>query len=75
MEVPALLMLRALVTWVLVAVIVKFPVTTRLAAVTFPKLWNPAGAERFPERVVSPRTVRFWVDVVDNTLRSPATLL
>jgi hypothetical protein len=52
-------MLRAFVVCVLVAVIVKLPVTRRLAAVRFPKLWNPAVAERFPYRVVSPRTVRF----------------
>ena len=73
--VPKLLMLREFVTWVFVAVTVKFPETTRFPAVTLPKLWNPEMAVRFPERVVSPRTVRFWVDVVDNTLRSPATLL
>jgi len=72
--VPALLMLRAFVTWVLVAVIVKLPVTSRLPTVTFPKLWNPAVAVRFPERVVSPLTVRFCVNVVESTLRSPATL-
>jgi hypothetical protein len=73
--VPELLMVREFVVCVFVAVIVKFPVTTRLEAVTFPKLWNPDGAKRFPYRVVSPRTVRFCVDVVDNTFRSPWTLL
>jgi hypothetical protein len=73
--VPALLMLRALVTWVFVAVTVKFPVTVRLAAVRLPNVWYPTVAVRFPDRVVSPRTVRFCVDVVDNTFRSPWTLL
>ena len=36
-EVPELLILREFVTWVLVAVIVKLPVTVRLVAVRFPK--------------------------------------
>jgi hypothetical protein len=57
--VPELFMVREFVVCVFVAVMVKLPVTTRLEAVTFPKLWNPDGAERFPYRVVSPRTVRF----------------
>jgi len=73
--VPALLMLSAFVTWVLVAVIVKLPVTVRLAAVRLPKAWYPTVAVRFPDRVVSPRTVRFCVNAVDNTFRSPWTLL
>jgi hypothetical protein len=56
-------------------VTVKFPVTVRLAAVRLPNVWYPTVAVRFPDRVVSPRTVRFCVDVVDNTFRSPWTLL
>ncbi len=75
MDVPALLMLRALVTWVLVAVIVKLPVTVRLAAVTFPRDVRPVVCVRFPKKEASLRTVSVFVDVLENTFRSPATLL
>jgi hypothetical protein len=46
--VPALLMLKAFVTCVLVAVIVKLPVTVRLAAVRLPKVAYPTVDTRFP---------------------------
>jgi energy-converting hydrogenase Eha subunit A len=68
-------MLRALVTWVLVAVIVKLPVTTKLPTETFPRLWRPFIAVRFPFRVVSLLTTSVFVDVLENTFRSPAMLL
>jgi hypothetical protein len=64
-EVPALLMLRAFETVVLVAVTVKFPVTTRFPTETFPKLWNPTNAVRFPAKFVSLRTMRSCVLVVE----------
>ena len=67
-------MLRAFVACVLVAVIVKLPVTTRLPADTLPRLTNPWVATRFPKWVAAPLTVKFCVDTVDNTFRSPATL-
>jgi hypothetical protein len=73
--VPALFILRALVTWVLVAVTVKLPVTVKLAAVTFPRVVTPVVCVRFPRKVESLRTVNVFVDVLENTFRSPATLL
>jgi hypothetical protein len=73
--VPALFMLRALVTCVFVAVIVKLPVTVRLAAVTFPRVVNPVVCVKLPRTVRSFRTVKLFVDVVESTFRSPWTLL
>ena len=58
-------MLRAFETVVLVDVTVKFPVTMRFPTETFPKLWNPANAVRFPTKFVSPRTTRDCVLVVE----------
>jgi hypothetical protein len=72
--VPELLTERAFVAWVLVAVIMKLPVTVRLLAMTFLKVAVPEFTARLPDRVVSLLTVRAWVEVLEYTLRSPATL-
>jgi hypothetical protein len=72
--VPALLILRAFVTCVFVAVIVKLPVTVKFVAVTLPRVVRPVVCVKFPYIEVSPLTIKFWVDIVDNTFRSPATL-
>ena len=69
------MMVREFVVCVLVAVIVKFPVTSRFPTDTLPKLAKPTVDVIFPKWVVSPLTKRFCVDVVDNTFRSPWTLL
>lgn len=73
--VPELLILRAFVTAVLVAVTEKLPVTVRFAQVKLPNVLNPFVEIKLPLIVASPFTTRPTVVVVDATFRSPWTLL
>jgi hypothetical protein len=52
----------------------KLPVTVSLDATTLAKLAVPEFTARLPERFVSRLTVRSCVEVLEYTLRSPATL-